>query len=114
MPEPSVAHNGAVHGLIEPPAPEESLADARRRMARTFRRDELVWIIAERYDAHAAAWLIDVLRQGAEGRWMRQRYRYDSQAGVLYFLGESAIEPGSFRALRREGSPFDVAAWQDR
>lgn len=109
-----LAPRNGLPSSIEPPTPEESLNDARQRMARTFRRDEFVWIIAERYDEHAAAWLIDVLRQGAEGRWMRQRYRYDVVAGVLYFLGESAVDRQTFRELRRASTPFDVPAWQDR
>lgn len=109
-----LAPRNGLPSSIEPPTPEESLHDARQRMARTFRRDEFVWIIAERYDEHAAAWLIDVLRQGAEGRWMRQRYRYDVAAGVLYFLGESAVDRQTFRELRRASTLFDVPAWQDR
>lgn len=114
MPDRSVARNGAHPRIAEPPAPADSLNDARRLMARTFRADELVWIAAERYDEPAAAWLIDVVRQGAEGRWMRQRYRFDIPAAVLYFMGESALDPAAFRALRRLATPFDIAAWQQR
>lgn len=114
MSHQAAVRNGAQPRIAEPPSPADSLADARRKMAQTFRVDELVWIASEQYDDHAVAWSIDVVRQGAEGRWMRRRYRYDVMAAVLYFLGESALDPATFRALRRTATPFDVAQWQQR
>src|SRR5258705_1531779 len=35
---------------FELPTPEEGLVEANRRLAQTFRRNELVWLLAERYD----------------------------------------------------------------
>jgi hypothetical protein len=105
--------NKDVHGF-DLPTPEEGLAEAKRRLARTFNRDELVWLMGERYDPTTPAWLIDVIRQGTTGRWMRQRYRFDEQAEVLYWLGESTLSDEEFRAARRAGSIFSVADWQDQ
>jgi len=102
-----------VHGF-DLPTPEEGLAEGKRRLARTFDRGELVWLIGERYDPTTPAWLIDVVRQGATGRWMRQRYRFDEQAQVLYYLGESALSDEEFRAIRRSATTFPVAEWQDQ
>jgi hypothetical protein len=68
----------------------------------------------ERYDPTTPAWNIDIVRQGATGRWMRQRYRFDEQAQVLYFLGESALSDAEFRAARRNGTVFPVPDWQDQ
>ena len=96
------------------PTPEEGLIEGKRRLALTFDRTELVWLVGERYDPTTPAWIIDVVRQGASGRWMRQRHRFDEQAKVLYYLGESALSDEEFRAARRSGTIFPVAEWQDR
>lgn len=81
-------------------------AEARRRLAETFRSGELIWLVAEKYDQHADSWSIDIIRQTAFGRWMRQRYRYDQQAEVLYFLGASALSDAEFNAARANGTLF--------
>jgi hypothetical protein len=99
---------------FELPTPEEGLAEAKRRLARIFRRNELVWLMGERYDPSTPAWLLDIVRQGAMGRWIRQRYRFDEQAQVLYFLGESALSDAQFRAARLEGTIFQVSDLQDQ
>ena len=99
---------------FELPTPEQGLIEAKRRLAQTFRRSELVWLLSERYDPVTPSWLIDIIRQGAMGRWVRQRYRFDEQAEVLYFLGESALRDDEFRAARRAGTIFPVPEWQDR
>ena len=96
------------------PTPEEGLIEAKRHLARTFRRDELVWLAAEQYDPATPAWRLDIVRQGATGRWVRQRYRFDEQAQVLYFMGERALSDAEFRAERRTAARFPVAEWQDR
>jgi hypothetical protein len=83
-------------------------------MALTFRRGELIWTVSEQYNEHDLAWNIDVVRQGAQGRWVRQRHRYDGQAATLYFLGERALTDEEFRAARAASTPFDVDAWKDR
>ena len=96
------------------PTPEQGLVEAKRRLALTFRRSELVWLAAEQYDPTTPAWNIDVVRQGAAGRWIRQRARFDEQAQVLYYLGETSLSDAEFRAARQKGTIFPVAEWQDR
>ena len=46
------------------PTPEEGLIEAKRRLALTLRRSELVWLLQERYDPTTPAWNIDVVRHG--------------------------------------------------
>jgi hypothetical protein len=96
------------------PTPEEGLAEGKRRLARTFARGELIWLAAERYDPTTPAWIIDIVRPGAAGCWVRQRYRFDEQAQVLYFLGESPLGDDAFRAVRRQSPIFPVDHWQDQ
>src|SRR5262245_36303300 len=79
------------------PTPEESLSEAKRRLALTLRRSELAWIVGENYDVAKSAWYLDVVRQGATGAWVRQRSRYDAQAEVLYYLGETPLSAQEFR-----------------
>jgi hypothetical protein len=86
--------------------PQAGVAEARRRLGRTFRPGELVWQLGERFDPQTPAWSLDVLRQGANGRWVRQRYRYDMAAEVLYFLGESPLSDAEFRDARASGALF--------
>ena len=102
-----------VHGF-DLPTPEEGLVEAKRRFALTLRRSELAWLIQEQYDPTTPAWNIDVARMGANGRWVRQRSRFDEQAQVLYFLGETPLSDAEFRAARKQGQIFPVAEWQDR
>ena len=96
------------------PTPEEGLVEAKRLLARIFRRGERVWLLGTRYDPITPGWLIDILRQGAGGRWVRQRYMFDEAAQVLHYRGESTLGDAEFRAARREGSIFPVAEWQNR
>jgi hypothetical protein len=96
------------------PTPEEGLAEAKRRLAQTLRRSELAWLLQEKYDPTTPAWNIDVLRMGANGRWVRLRVRFDEQAQVLYFMGETPLSDAEFRAARAQGQIFAVAEWQDR
>jgi hypothetical protein len=79
------------------PQAEAVLRDARRRLARTLPRDELVWLAATQFDEVASSWNLDILRPGADGRWMRQRHRYDGQSATIYYLGESALTDEQFR-----------------
>jgi hypothetical protein len=53
-------------------------------------------------------WDINILRQGASGRWMQQRYRFDAQSDILHFLGEAALNDAEFREMRRKGTRFPV------
>ncbi|HEU5099242.1 MAG TPA: hypothetical protein VFU22_09495 [Roseiflexaceae bacterium] len=98
----------------ELPTPEEGLVEAKRRIAQTMRRSELVWLMQERYDPTTPAWNIDVVRQGMNGSWVRQRARFDEQAQVLYYMGETPLSEAEFRAARKQGQIFPVAEWQDR
>lgn len=91
------------------PTPEEGLAEAKRRLAHTFRPNEMVWLVAERYDSVTPAWNLDIVRQGALGRWVRQRARFDEQAQVLYYLGETPLTDAQFREVRRANAPFPIA-----
>jgi hypothetical protein len=99
---------------FELPTPEEGLIEAKCRLALTFNRSDMVWLIAETYDPTTPAWIIDVVRQGATGRWVRQRSRFDEQAQVLYYLGETPLSDAEFRAVRQKYPVFPVADWQDR
>lgn len=94
------------------PPPNESLAAARRQLAHRLNPAEAVWTVSERYDEAQTAWDLDVVRLGAQGRWVRMRHRYDAQAETLYFLGERALSDEELRAARSSGTPFDVAGWQ--
>jgi hypothetical protein len=99
------------HGFYVPSA-EEGLVEAKRRLARTFRQSELVWLAGQRFDPVGSAWLIDIVRQGAGGRWVRQRSRFDIQAEVLYYMGEQPLTDAEFRETRRTAQVFQVAEWQ--
>jgi hypothetical protein len=90
----------------ELPTPAQGLVEAQRRLARTFRRNERVWLVGQRYDAQLPGWLVDIVRQGANGRWVRQRHMFDESAKILHFRGESALSDAEFRLARREGTPF--------
>jgi hypothetical protein len=107
------APNQDAHGF-KLPTPEEGLAMAKRRLARTFKRSELVWLMETRYDPTTPAWVIDVVRQGTVGRWVRQRYRFDEQAEVLYWMGERTLSDEEFREARRSGTIFPVPELQDQ
>jgi hypothetical protein len=98
----------------ELPTPEEGLVEAKRLLARIFRRGERVWLLGTRYDPVTPGWLIDIVRQGAAGRWVRQRHMFDEAAQVLHYRGESTLGDAEFRAARRDGSIFPVAEWQDQ
>ncbi len=97
---------------FELPPPEESLVRAKQRLAQTLRHDEMVWLVAERYEPAMPSWTLDVVRQGALGRWVRQRQRFDTQAEVLYYMGESALSDTEFRDVRRSAALFPVAEWK--
>lgn len=93
-------------GVLEPPGREEGRRGAQRRLSQILRDGELVWVLEESYDPRIPGWRVDLLRQGTNGRWVRQRYRYDQAADVLYFLGESALSDAEFRAARVGGTRF--------
>jgi hypothetical protein len=100
------------YGLPVPLA-EASRRSARIAVARLLRRDELVWLLTERYNAEIGVWQLELLRTGGGGRWVRQRYHYDSQAETIYYMGESALDDAAFRAARAGASAFPIAELQD-
>ena len=102
-----------VYGKVLP-TPEEGLVEGKRLLARTFRRNERVWLVDTRYDPVGPGWLIDIVRQGAAGRWVRQRYMFDEAAQVLHYRGESTLGDAEFRLARKQSQIFPVAEWQDR
>lgn len=108
---PQNAFDTKDHGFYVPSA-AEGLLEAKRRLAKTLRPGELVWLVNETFDPVASAWLLDVVRAGATGRWIRQRSRFDIQAEVLYYMGETALTDAEFQNVRRSGNVFPVAEWQ--
>lgn len=87
--------------------------DGLRRLAHTLRRSELVWLVSATYDDYAQVWLFDLLRQGAKGAWVIQRYSYDIHNDIQHYRGETAVADSHVRATRAKAQPFDIAAWQD-
>jgi hypothetical protein len=95
------SENSDVHGL-EMPTREAALTEALQAVAHIIRPNERVWHVAERYDDYLPSWIIDVVRQGNNGRWVRQRFMFDIAAKVLHYRGESALSDDEFRQVRRE------------
>jgi hypothetical protein len=87
--------------------------DGLRRLAHTLRRNELGWLVAANYDDYAQVWLFDVLRQGAKGGWVIQRFSYDLHNDIQHYRGETAVADNLVRATRAKAQEFDIAAWQD-
>lgn len=77
--------------------------------ARIFRPNELVWQVGEHFDTTATTWRVDFIRQGPQGQWMLQRYKYDVATGVVYFMGERPLADGELRQLRRIGKVIHTA-----
>jgi hypothetical protein len=67
---------------------------------------EMAWRVAESYDPFGPSWRVDIVRLGKEGRWMRQRFKYDIPTGIVYFFGESALSDEEVSVLRRQGTLF--------
>lgn len=106
MSDQPLANTGA--SVMEESSPDVTLVEGKRRLARLLRPGELAWLLSQQYDA-TIGWRLDLLRQGALGGWVQQRSRYDEHAGVLYFLGESALSDAEFREMRRRAKPFPEA-----
>jgi hypothetical protein len=87
--------------------------DGLRRLAHTLRRGELVWLVNATYDDYAQLWLFDLLRQGAKGTWVIQRFAYDLHNDIQHYRGEMAVPDSQVRATRAKAKPFDIADWQD-
>jgi hypothetical protein len=57
--------------------------------------------------------LVGVLRQGAKGGWVIQRFTYDLHNDIQHYRGETAVADSQVRATRAKAQPFDIGAWQD-
>lgn len=95
------------------PAPDRSLDEARMQIALRFDEYDLVWVVDQRYDETLLVWDIDIVCQGANGQWVRQRYRFDEQSKILYWLGERALRSDQFRAARSGGTMLPIAVLQN-
>jgi hypothetical protein len=62
---------------------------------------ETVWLLEERYEAPTSSWVMTIVRQDAQARWMRQRYRLDAAVDVLFFLGERPMNEDELATVRR-------------
>jgi hypothetical protein len=96
------------------PSREQALEAGLRAVAHVLRPHEQVWIVSKSFDDHQIHWRYNLVRRGGMGRWLMQRYRFDGQAGVLYFLGERELGPNELDEARRIGEPFSVIEWQNR
>ncbi len=94
------------------PSQEAAHDAAYRSLAHQLGAAEKIWIVREQFHPHEIFWDLDIVRQGAQGDWVRQRYRYDGQSETIYYLGESALSVAEFRAARKSLPRFDVVAWK--
>ncbi len=97
------AINEAFAQQFNEPSAEEALNSALQRLIATFRQGEQVWLVGQNYTQIIPAWDIDIVRISASGRWVKQRHRYDAQAEVLFYMGESTLNDAEFRAARAAG-----------
>lgn len=95
---------------IGPAQPRATASQAHSRIGEAFRQGELIWLADETYDPVLGMWHFDVLRQGDFGTWLRQRYRFDEAADVVYFLGEANLSDASFRTTRAGATLFPTTA----
>jgi hypothetical protein len=65
-------------------------------------------MLDEEYQTIGPTWQFDLVRQGVQGRWMMQRYRYDIPSGTLHFTGEYAIDDETFVVARQRGKQIDT------
>ncbi len=84
------------------------LAKRDRALAMAFHPDEMVWLAGERYDDIIDTWIVDVVRMSKLGRWMHQRYSYDTTNSVIYFMGERPATDDELATLRHKGKVFPV------
>ena len=97
------------------PVPSSSAArvDGLRRLAATLRRSDLVWLVSAEYDSAAQVWHFELLRQGAQGAWVIQRYAYDIHNDIQHYRGEYTVANDQVRTVRAKAQRFDIGAWQD-
>lgn len=92
---------------VDPSAQET--ASERDRTARDERilamlkPGEQIWLLEEHYDPEQETWRIDILRQESQGKWLRQRYRYDTINRNVYYAGSRPVPTSDLAQLRRNG-----------
>ena len=91
-------------------APTAERAERDQVLALLLKSGETAWLLEERYEAPTSSWVLTILRQDQQARWMRQRYRYDSAVDVLFFLGERPIADDELAAARHTGKPIRTSA----
>lgn len=83
---------------------EPATLQKRDQTLRTLLRPgERMWIIEEQYDAGENVWRVDVVRPSPHGIWLRGRYKYDVQRGILYFNGERPVRDEELEIVRKNG-----------
>jgi hypothetical protein len=87
---------------------EEFVGARDAAIAKLFKPNELVWQIGHSYNSIELLWDVDVIRSGPQGRWMLQRYSYDTTSGVLHFRGERPLADDEFARLRGQGRRLNV------
>jgi hypothetical protein len=83
--------------------------DRDRVLALLLKPAETAWLLEERYEAPTSSWILTIVREGPQARWMRQRYRYDSAVDVLFFLGERPVDDSELATVRRTGKAVRAA-----
>lgn len=66
---------------------------------------ELAWLLAEQFDAERDTWTVDIVRIDAIHGWRKQRYKYDTEKGILYFWGERPLTGGEVRSFNLRAMP---------
>jgi hypothetical protein len=84
-------------------ATDVSRTERNHLLAKTFRPNELVWLVDEQYIEEGPTWRVTLVRQGPQGHWLRQRYRYDIPSKILLFAGEQPIADAELAAARSIG-----------
>jgi hypothetical protein len=93
--------------MAETIAAAEPAAGLERALAHLLRSGEAVWLVEQRYEAPTSSWIVGIVRQGSQGRWVRRRYRYDSIVDVLFFLGERQLSDRELASAQAAGKQVD-------
>lgn len=92
---------------------EAARTDGLRRLATIFHASDMVWLVEASYDAYTQLWHFDMLRQGAQGSWVIQRYSYDRHNDIQHYRGERAVANDQLQAIRAKAERYDSARWAD-
>lgn len=90
---------------------EVARTDGLRRLSTVFHASDLVWLVEASYDAYAQVWHFDMLRQGAQGSWVIQRFSYDIHNDIQHYRGERVVANDQLHAIRAASKRYDSAAW---